>query len=209
MTEEEEIRNKTEDNQEEAADGFDVVSEDMEGKFPDMAGKIKKLKKELKQCKEECQEYLRGWQRAKADFINARKDEEKSREGFVRFAEEKLLKELLSIVDSFEMAFENKELWERVDGSWRDGIKGIYADTIKILESHNVSKMESKEKEFNPAEHEAVESIQVEDPEKDNKVLQEVLKGYKIFDKVLRPAKVKIGVLKTPAQGWSASGGKN
>jgi len=56
-----------------------------------LGDKLKKLREELKLCHKEKSEYLAGWQRAKADFINARKDEEKARAEFAKFAAEKVL----------------------------------------------------------------------------------------------------------------------
>ena len=62
-----------------------------EGSGDEARDKIKKLKEELGECRKKAEEYLAGWQRAKADFINSRKDEEKEREAVVKFANKKLL----------------------------------------------------------------------------------------------------------------------
>ena len=53
--------------------------------------KLKKMREDLKVCRKEKEEYLAGWQRAKADFINARKEEEKSREAFLKFSQSEVL----------------------------------------------------------------------------------------------------------------------
>ena len=62
--------------------------------------KLKKLRVELKECEKQKAEYLAGWQRTKADFINARKDEEKARAEFAKFAAERVLREMLAVADS-------------------------------------------------------------------------------------------------------------
>src|SRR3989344_9348112 len=87
--------------------------------------KLKKMREDLKACRKEKDDYLAGWQRAKADFINARKDEEKNRETFVKFAQATVLLEFLKIVDSLEMAM--KHLPPRQTGGGDGGIKQIYS----------------------------------------------------------------------------------
>ena len=162
--------------------------------------KLKKLREELKKCQKERGEYLAGWQRAKADFINARKDEEKAREIFIKFAEEKVLKEILLLADSLEEALAVKysvvDNAAHIDKKWKEGIKCIYQQLMKILKSHNVVVIECEGKQFNPEEHESVGSVEVEDSAKDQMIVEEVQRGYKLYDRVLRPAKVKVGVYK-------------
>src|SRR5581483_10539477 len=80
---------------------------------------LKKLREKLKKCVEEKQEYLDGWQRERAQLANLRKQEEKERKEFIKFANENLLSDLLPVLDSFHMAFANKEAWEKVDKNWR------------------------------------------------------------------------------------------
>lgn len=147
-----------------------------------MREKLKKLRDELSICQKEKAEYLAGWQRAKADFINARKDEEKARWEFAKFAGEKVLKEMLAVADSLEMA--GKEMGP------------MYAQLREILKKDGVEAIEAKNARFDPLYHEALEQVEVSEKEKDGAVLEELQKGYKIYDRVLRPAKVKVGVYK-------------
>ena len=83
--------------------------------------KLKKMREDLNVCRKEKEEYLAGWQRAKADFINARKEEERNREIFVKFAQASILLEFLQIIDSLEMAMKHD-----------DGIKQIYLQAKEI-----------------------------------------------------------------------------
>lgn len=159
----------------------EIIEEEGEEGFRE---KIKKLREELKVCRKEKEEYLAGWQRAKADFINARKDEEKLRENFLKFAEENLLREFLAIADSLELALKLKP---------SEGMNEIYSQLRGLFQEHGVRAIDAKGKKFDPAEHESLEKVEVAEEKKDNIVLEELQKGYKLYDKVLRPAKVKIG----------------
>jgi molecular chaperone GrpE len=149
--------------------------------------KFKKLKSELELCRKDKEGYLAGWQRAKADFINARKDEEKARQNFLKFAEENLLRDFLSVADSLELALKLKPA---------EGMKEIYSELRELLKQHGVSAMEAEAKKFSPSEHEAIEKMEVSDSGQDGMVLEELQKGWYLYDKVLRPAKVKVGVYK-------------
>jgi len=149
--------------------------------------KIKKLRKELESCRKEKEEYLAGWQRAKADFINARKEEERSREALLKFAEERILREFLTITDSLELALKLKPA---------EGLEQIYSQFRELLKQHGAIPIESAGKKFNPLEHESLEEEEVLEETKDNLVLEELQKGWMLHERVLRPAKVKVGVYK-------------
>ena len=163
---------------------------------PSSEEKVKKLKKELTHCLQEKAEYLEGWQRARADFINAKKEEKKSREEFVSFSTKEMLREFLSLADSFEMAFRDQEAWNRADAKWREGVKRIYKQLMQIFERFKVAVIEAKGSRFNLLEHESIEEVGVDDKNLDGIVLEEVQRGYKIHDQVLRPARVKVGIYK-------------
>ncbi|MBI2039107.1 MAG: nucleotide exchange factor GrpE [Candidatus Niyogibacteria bacterium] len=150
----------------------------------DVAAALKKAKHELSECRKKAEEYLDGWQRAKADFINRRKDEEKEREAMAKFANEKLVKDVLNILDSLEMA-------ARAGDS---GVANIHRQLAQILKGYGVEELSAVGAAFNPAEHEAMLEEAVEDESKDGMVLEELQKGYRMRDKVIRAAKVKVGV---------------
>mgnify|MGYP003394185399 CR=1 FL=1 len=154
--------------------------------------KIKKLREDLKVCKKDKEDYLAGWQRAKADFINARKEEEKSREAFVKFANSAVLNDFLAVADSLDMAMKHS--------GESDGIKQIYSQLKDILKKNGVTLMETEGQKFNPTMHEAIGEVEAEDEKSDDMVIEEMQKGWMIYEKVLRPAKVKIG-------NYSAKGG--
>ncbi|HZT35083.1 MAG TPA: nucleotide exchange factor GrpE, partial [Nitrososphaera sp.] len=138
----------------------DISYEEMNEKDGDELGpkdKLKRLRDELEQCKRERAEYLEGWQRAKADFVNARKAEEAARTEIVKYASAHVIEDMLEVLDTFDMAFAHKEAWEKVDRNWRIGVESIYQKMISQLESHGIKKIEPKVGEkFNPAIHQSV-----------------------------------------------------
>lgn len=163
----------------------------------DPAEAIKKLKGELSACRKEREEYLAGWQRAKADFVNARKDEEKTRAVFVKFANEGLIADLLPVLQNFERAMGNKEIWEKADKNWRVGIEHIAGQLKKVLADNGLTEITPKIGEpYSPARDEAVAHIPLETPEKNNAILEVVEKGYELNGKILKPTKVKVGEFK-------------
>ncbi len=159
-----------------------------------VALKLKKLRDKLNECQKQKDEYLAGWQRTKADFINARKDNEKKRKEFEKMADASLFGDLLLIADGFEMAFKD-DAWQKLDKTWQDGIKYLYNQFINVFKEHNLEPIKALGKKFNPEEHNAVGEVEVVDEKKDGIVVEELRKGYKLYDKVLRPAQVKVGRL--------------
>ena len=154
---------------------------------------IKKLREKLKKCVEEKQEYLEGWQRTKADFINNKKKEEQSRALLLLFAKEDLILDLLTTIDNFDMAFADKKVWESVDENWRIGIERIYSQLLGILENHGLKQFNPLGEEFDPTRHDSLETIVVIEKDDANKVVDVIGKGYAFNDKVIRAAKVKVG----------------
>ena len=159
----------------------------------DPAEAVKKLKERLKSCQKERAEYLDGWQRTKADFINAKKREEEERGEFVKFSRKELIKELLPALDSFHTAFGNKEVWEKVDLNWRMGVQYIYSQLLGVLEKHGITLIDPKVGElFDPKKHASIGLVLVAEKENDHTVAEVVQKGYALHGKILEPAKVKI-----------------
>ncbi len=154
---------------------------------------ITSLKEKLKLAQKEAGENLDGWQRAKADFVNAKKREEEERGEFVKFSKRELIKELLPALDSFHTAFGNKEAWEKVDLNWRMGVQYIYSQLLGSLEKHGITLIDPKVGEpFDPAKHASIESVPTANKAEDHTVHSVVQKGYALHGKILEPAKVKI-----------------
>lgn len=155
--------------------------------------KIKGLKEKLQKCLAERKDYLDGWQRAKADFLNFKKGEEKSKDDFVKFAKESLVNELIPILDSFQMAFSNKEAWEKADKNWRVGIEYIYSQLLVVLKTNGLEEISPKQEIFDPWKHDCVETIEITEEKMDGMVIETMRDGYSLNGKVVRAAKVKVG----------------
>lgn len=153
---------------------------------------LKKLREKLRICEAEKKEYLDGWQRARADFANARKEEEMRRGETIKFASEGLVEDILPILDSFSMAFGNTEAWEKVDTNWRKGVEYIYTQLFSALESRGLSEIGKAGETMDPREHIAIETVPTDDAAKDHTVSEVVQKGYRLHSKVIRPARVKV-----------------
>ena len=131
---------------------------------------------------------MAGWQRAKADFINYKKDEEKGREEFAKFAIKNVLYDCLQALDSIDMALKH---------GGGDGIKEIKNQFLEILKKYGVVEIEvNKGTRFDPSEHESILEAEAENEDLDGVIVEELQKGYKLFNRVLRPSKVKVGVYK-------------
>ncbi|MEK7662465.1 MAG: nucleotide exchange factor GrpE [Patescibacteria group bacterium] len=156
------------------------------------ADAIKELRKKLKVCDSERMEYLAGWQRAKADFINQKNEFGKWKEEFISFANKNLIDELLPVVDSFNLAFGNKEAWEKVDKNWRMGVEFIYGQLESVLKKHGLSTIGAKGEKFDPVRHSAVLNVETDEKENDG-VIESVLQhGFELGGKVIQPAKVTV-----------------
>lgn len=159
--------------------------------------KIKKLQSELDKCKEDGKSYLDGWQRSKADYVNLKKRVEEDKLNFSKYATEEFIIGLLPTLDSFDQAFKNKESWESIDQNWRMGIEFIHSQLVNFLVSYNVTEINCLGKDFKPEIHHGIEIIDVDDKNNDGKILEVILKGYKIGEKIIRHPNVKVGRFKS------------
>lgn len=172
---------------------IEFVPEDGEDlKVADPLKKISDLKAKLKACQEQKQEYLDGWQRARADLLNFKNEEGKRITERVAYAKEDFVSELLPVLDSFDMAFQNKEAWEKVDRNWRVGVEYIYNQLLSSLEKSGVSAISEIGVLFDPNLHQSIESVPTTKEADDHKVDKIIQKGYKIGDRIIRPARVAI-----------------
>ena len=153
---------------------------------------VKRIREELKACRKEKEEYLTGWQRAKADYINLQKELEQARINVSILTKEKMVEKLLPALDSFEMAFANKEHWEKIDKEWQNGITSIYQQFISGLEKSGIEKIYEIEVPFDPNIHQSISVVETNDKEKDHTIEKVLQVGYKIGERVVRPAKVII-----------------
>lgn len=170
--------------------------EEMEEMEESLEDKIKKIKEKLKNCENEKKEYLDGWQRSKAELINFKRGVELSKKELILFANESLILEIITVLDSFDMAFSNKTQWEKVDENWRKGVEYIHSQLLNTLKNFGVEIINPIGEKFNPAFHISSGSIDIDNEKNDHVILDVLQSGYNLNGKNVRPSKVKIGIYK-------------
>lgn len=154
--------------------------------------KTKKKRDNLKICRKEKEEYLIGWQRAKADYINLQKELDQVRISSSIFVKENMFNNLLPALDSFDMAFTNKDVWEKVDKEWRTGIEYIYQQFMTSLSNSGIEKIDDINILFDTKIHHSIKMITTKDKKKDHFVAEVIQAGYKIGERIIRPAGVNV-----------------
>ena len=172
---------------------YESYNDDMpDGGVASPEEKIKKLKEKLKQSEKERLEYLDGWQRAKADFVNYKKRDTEGREEFMKFAKEGLISDLLPVLDSFGMAFANKEAWAKVDPSWRVGVEYIHTQLLQVLSDSGLVEVNPKDALFDSKEHTAIGVVPTTDAVLAHKIAEVIQKGYSLNGKLVKSPIVKV-----------------
>lgn len=151
---------------------------------------FKKSKKGLKECQKLKEEYLAGWKRARADLVNYKKGELERIGELIKYADAGMILKILLILDNFELAEEKMSGKLREDKDVK-GLLQIKSQIKDFLKSRGVEAIESVGQKFNPELHEVVAEIEAKGKEP-RTIIEEVQRGYKIRDKLLRPARVKI-----------------
>jgi len=149
---------------------------------------VEDLKERLEEERAKAEKYLANWQRAEADFANYKRRTEQERDEQRRLANATLIINILPIVDDLERALASLDI-RLVGLTWFDGIRLIHRKLQLVLENAGVSVIEAEGQPFDPRFHEAIQYAEGEE----GKVLAEVQRGYKLYDRVLRPAMVIVG----------------
>ncbi|MDQ3076567.1 MAG: nucleotide exchange factor GrpE [bacterium] len=185
----------TDDHDDVEIEQDEFVPEDGEGNTQDT---VQRLREKLKKAVAEKQEYLDGWQRAKAEFVNARKRDEESRREMMKFANESLIADLIPVLESFEMARANKEAWEAIDKNWRMGVEHIQNQLLKTLQDNGLTEINPHGERFDPMRDEAVSNELVTDEKLDHTIVEVLQKGYSLDGKIIKAPRVKVGEYKKP-----------
>lgn len=146
------------------------------------------LEEKLAQAEAKAAEYLDGWQRARAEFANARKRLEKERADGYGNATADVLSKLLPIIDDFKRAFDNVPAGIAQD-SWFTGIQLVHRKLHTLLENNNLEVIPSVGQPFDPNLHEAI-SQEPSDSYESGIVTRELQTGYRLGSRVIRPAMV-------------------
>src|ERR1035437_2536594 len=158
----------------------------------DLKKTLKKFRADLKEVQKQKEEYLTGWQKERADFINYKKQEDERRTIFSESMRERILTRFLSVIDSFNMAFANKEAWEKVDDNWRKGVEYIYTQMNTIFEEYGVKAIGEIGETFDPNIHQSIDVVETDKKELEHTVANVIQKGYKLGERVIRPARVNV-----------------
>jgi molecular chaperone GrpE len=165
------------------------------GKKPtkkEMTAYMEKLEKDLSAERERSESYLRQLKYALADLENLRKAAQKQVENAVRFGNERLVGELLVVLDDLELALKaGKEAADRE--TLVSGVDMVLRKFEKILGDAGLKPIDALGKPFNPKLHEAVIKVETSD-EPEGVVVEEIRKGYIFGGKVIRPSMVKVSV---------------
>ncbi len=182
---------------EEKVEGEENTSEQAELETEETAaeGSVRELEEKIESMEQEVKDSYDKFLRVSAEFENFKKRSLREMEDFRKYANETLLREFLSIVDNLERAIQSASAENHSNNSIVQGVDLTLKDIFKIFERFGVTSIESLEKPFDPAFHQAVLQEATEE-HPDNVVLKELQKGYMIKERLLRPAMVVVSKAK-------------
>jgi molecular chaperone GrpE len=149
---------------------------------------IEALREALSEEKAKAESHLQNWQRIQADFINSKRRSEQEKEEMKEFANSVLICNLLPVLDDLERALSS--IPPRLTKlPWVEGIRLIERKFHAVLEAQGVTPIKARGKPFDPNLHEAAMSTMG----REGMVVKELKRGYKLRDRVIRPATVAVG----------------
>jgi molecular chaperone GrpE len=153
----------------------------------ELEGLVSSLEERAALLEKERDEYLNDLKRVAADFENYRKRVARDQEGLVARAHERLVKELLPVLDDLERALEAAA--EHEEAKLEEGVRLVHRELVEALAREGVMEVET-DGPFDPHVHEALLSQPSE--QEDGSVIEVLQKGYRLGDRVLRPARVVV-----------------
>ncbi len=152
---------------------------------------VEGAEKKLEECEKQKEEYLKGWQRERADFLNYKKEEAEKISEMVKYAEVGFIFKIIAILDNLYLA--EKQLPAELKEN--DNVKGLMQigkQLEDVLKKYGVEQIECANQKFNPQFHEALEMVEDREKRESGTIIEEVKKGYLMGGKVIRPSKVKV-----------------
>ena len=158
--------------------------------------RIRALEADLAKAREEVKQGQDRWLRERADLENVKRRAAREKADLAKFASEGVFRDLLPVVDNLERAVAHAE--EQHD-PLVSGVKLVLKSLQDVLDRHGVTRVKARGALFNPAEHEAVGHVEsaVHEP---NAVVDEHQAGYRLHDRLLRPAMVTVAKAASPDQ---------
>ncbi len=152
--------------------------------------KLKKLREEIKKIKKERDEYLDGWQRSKADYVNLSRRMREQEELLTRNQTAKATAGMITVFDSLEAAYKSAK---SDSGELLEGIKQVMGQLETVLKEHTVVRFTPKIGEaFDPERHEPIQTVATKDDKLDNTISETLQSGYEISGTIIRPARVVV-----------------
>lgn len=155
----------------------------------ELAERIEQLERELDEVRRSDAEHRNNWHRSAADFANYRRRTEEERAALGHFSTAVLIGKLLAVLDDFDRALESVP--PDAHDAWIEGVRLVERKLRGVLESEGVTPIEAVGQPFDPNLHEAVAHEPTAD-HPDNHVIDEVQRGYRLHDRVLRPSLVRV-----------------
>jgi molecular chaperone GrpE len=160
------------------------------GAAPSLQSEVERLTAALARAEQETADARTGWQRTAADLANFRRRAEQEKAERLGLASDVLLLKVLAVADDFDLAVEHVPA-EAQGSPWVAGITAIDRKLRALLESEGVTAMDTVGQPFDPREHEAIASEDTTEVP-DGTIVRELQRGYRIRDRVLRPALVAV-----------------
>ena len=191
QTDSDEDKKKETDAEAAAADKEGPQSKPEKADQEEVDDPMKDLESQLETKEQQAKENYDRLLRVSAEFENYKKRTSRELEEFRKFANQSLIKEMLSVIDNLELAMNSTNGHKTIDQGLLQGLDMTHKEILKVFEKFNVKPIEAKGQIFDPTYHEAV--MQEETDEVDeNTVINELQRGYLIHDRLLRPAMVVV-----------------
>ena len=176
--------------EEKSGEKSEAQGEATEETLPKGEETVETLSARLEEESQKAKEYLDQWKRSAAEFSNYRKRNEKERGELIKFTNALLITRLLPILDDLERAFQTLPDNMR-HFTWTDGVALVHRKLEAILEQEGLKAIEARGNPFDPALHQSImyeETAELDD----GVIMEELQKGYKLNESVIRPALVKV-----------------
>lgn len=183
MTEE-----KVETQVDESVDVNECENQESNPEIEEVVEEINLLEQKEKELSEEKDKYLR----LHADFDNFRKRVQKEKNEWVMYASQGLLEKLLPVIDNLDRALGSLDQENNDIKGLVSGVEMIHKQLMDTLKQEGLERIEAVGQEFDPFLHEAMMQVPAEEDQEDNQIVEELRKGYKFKDRVIRPTMVKV-----------------
>jgi molecular chaperone GrpE len=164
-----------------------------------LLAQIEELSSQLVAANKQSEDYLSALQRERAEFLNFKRRTAEERERDLGLAGDNLIRKVLALADDFDRAIEARPE-ELADSAWAEGIAVIDRKLRSLLESEGVTEIDADPgRRFDPREHDAIANVPgTGRPE--GEIVDEVRRGYRLRDRVLRPALVAVAAPTTESE---------